>query len=185
MIIGICGKSGSGKSTLAKEFMNVYQDNVIHCDIDKIGHYVLTLEVVQSELVNVFGKSIISNNKVNRKNLGKIVFDSPSEMEKLTDITWKYMQIEIDKLLSENQEKIIILDWQLLPKTKYFEMCDNTIHLDVPYEIRKERAMLRDKITESDFELREKASYNYENLKFDYVINNNTKEEVQRLVRII
>ena len=185
MIIGICGKSGSGKSTLASMFIEEYKPNVIHCDIDKIGHYVLTLEVVQSELVNVFGKSIISNNKVNRKNLGKIVFDSPEQMQKLTDITWNSMENEIDKIINDNKEKLIILDWQLLPKTKYFEMCDNTIHLDVPYEIRKERAMLRDKITESDFELREKASYNYENLKFDYVINNNTKEEVQRLVRII
>ena len=185
MIIGICGKSGSGKSTLAKEFMNVYQNNVIHCDIDKIGHYVLTLDVVKNDLKNSFGASVIKMNKVDRKVLGKIVFDSPKDMEKLTDITWKYMQIEIDNLLSENQEKIIILDWQLLPKTKYFQMCDNTILLDIPYEIRKERAMLRDNISEIDFDLREKASYNYENLNFNYVINNNTKEEVQRLVRII
>lgn len=185
MIIGICGKSGSGKSTLAIEFMNVYQDNVIHCDIDKIGHYILTLDVVKNDLKNSFGVSVIKENEVDRKSLGKIVFDSPSEMEKLTDITWKYMQIEIDKLLSENQEKIIILDWQLLPKTKYFRMCDYTILLSIPYEIRKERAMLRDKITESEFNLREKASYNYKNLNFNYVINNNTKEEVQRLVKIL
>ena len=39
-------------------------------------------------------------------------------MNKLTDITWKYMQIEIDNFLNINKDKIIIIDWLLLPNSK-------------------------------------------------------------------
>lgn len=58
-------------------------------------------------------------------------------MDKLTDITWKYMQIEIDNFLNTNKDKIIIMDWLLLSNSKYLDMCDVKILLDIPYEIRK------------------------------------------------
>ena len=141
MIIGICGKSGCGKSTLSRMIMEHHSD-AIHLDIDKVGHYVLTLDEVKEELVNTFGPNVINENLVDR----------------LTDITWKYMQIEIDKFLEANKDKKVILDWLLLANTRYFDMCDLKILLDIPYEIRKHRAMLRDNITEEAVQLREKAS---------------------------
>lgn len=180
MIIGICGKSGCGKSTLARMIMEHHSD-AIHLDIDKVGHYVLTLPEVKNELVSTFGESVINEEVVDRKKLGEIVFNSRHQMDKLTDITWRYMQIEIDKFLEVNKYKKIVLDWLLLTKTKYFNMCDFKILLDVPYEIRKERAKLRDNITDEAFDLREKASINFDKDKFDYVIDGN-QEEVLRLV---
>lgn len=182
MIIGICGKSGSGKSTLASYIMNNYE-NSLHLDIDKIGHYVLTLDEVEKELVNCFGKNILDDKKVDRKKLGDIVFNSRLEMKKLTDITWNYMQIEIDKIINENQDKVIILDWLLLPKTKYLKMCDVSILLDIPYDIRKQRAILRDNITSEAFDLREKASINFNYEDFTYVLNDNDNEKIKRMVK--
>lgn len=37
----------------------------------------------------------------------------------------------------------VILDWILLPITKYFNMCDIKVLLDVPTEIRKYRTIKR------------------------------------------
>lgn len=184
-MIGICGKSGSGKSTLAKQIMSIYGDRVVHLDVDKIGHKSLTMDEVKEELVRSFGKEIIDGPNVDRKKLGNIVFNSRNKMKILSDITWKYMQIEIDKILSDNRDKVVILDWILLPITKYFDMCDLKIFLDIPYEIRKQRAMKRDNITEEAFDLREKASieFNYEN--FDFVLKDNEEESLQRLVKLI
>lgn len=182
MIIGICGKSGSGKSTLAKEIINKYKDNAIHLDIDKIGHKVLTYEEVKKELIESFGKQVISDDTVDRKKLGQLVFNSRKEMDKLSDITWEYMQKEIDKVIEINKDKVIILDWLLLPTTKYFELCDLKILLDVPYEIRMKRAMLRDNISEEAFALREKASIQFDNAKFDFVMNENSERERKELV---
>ena len=183
MIIGICGKSGSGKTTLAKRILE--NKNGIHLDIDKIGHYVLTIEEVKKELVNSFGSSILNENSIDRKRLGDIVFSSKLEMNKLKDITWKYMQIEIDKFIEENKDKIIILDWILLPTSKYFNMCDIKVLLNIPYEIRKDRALKRDDITEEKFNLRDEASIDYDRDKFDFILEENNEKEIKRLVKLI
>lgn len=171
MIICICGKSCSGKSTLSMKIASIF-DNSVYVDIDKIGHSVLNIKKVQNELINNFGKEIIANNIVNRKKLGSIVFNSKTEMEKLTDITWKYMEKEIDKIIEENQDKMIIMDYLLLPKTKYFKISNLRILLDIPYHIRKERALMRDKITSEEFDLREKNSMEYNINDFNYVLKN-------------
>ena len=182
MIIGICGKSGSGKSTLAKNIKKLSTREVVHLDIDKIGHNALRYEEAKEELVKTFGKEVLNKDIVDRKKLGNIVFNSRQEMSKLTDITWKYMQLEIDQFLDNNKDKIVILDWLLLPKTKYFDKCNIKILLDVPYEIRKERAIKRDNISSDAFDLREKASIDYDKSKFDYVLENVEFENVRKLV---
>ena len=73
MLIGICGKSGSGKSTLARE-ISKFHSNTIHVEIDEIGHDALKNEDVKKELVNNLGKQVVSNEDINRKVLGDIVF---------------------------------------------------------------------------------------------------------------
>ena len=184
MIIGICGKSGSGKTTLAKTIIELSSKECIHLDIDKVGHSVLLLPEVKDELIKSFGENIVNENIVDRKALGEIVFNSRNEMNKLSDITWKYMQIEIDKFISDNKDKNIILDWLLLPLSKYFDMCDIKILLDIPYEVRKERAMRRYNITEEAFDLRENASISFNKEEFDYVLKSNSREEIEKMVKV-
>lgn len=183
MIIGVCGKSGSGKSTLSKNIINEFGG--IYLDIDKIGHKVLTIEEVKEELKKSFGENIVNSNKIDRKKLGELVFNSREQMKILSDITWKYMQIEIDSIIENNLDKVIILDWILLSKTKYFDMCDIKIFLNVPFSVRKERAILRDNITSEEFDLREKASVDFNTDDFDYVLENNSLEDLRRLVKLL
>ena len=184
MIIGICGKSGSGKSSLARHLIEIYE-NTVHLDIDKVGHRALMNQEVKNELIKSYGNDILNGENIDRNKLGKIVFNSRLEMKKLSDITWKYMQIEIDKFLIDNKDKTIILDWLILPISKYFDKCDIKILLDIQYKIRKERAIKRDKITEKEFDLREKSSNDYDTNKFDYIIKNNNEKEIKRLVKSI
>ena len=173
MIIGICGNSGSGKTTLANQIIKSTDNKAIHLEIDKIGHKVLLLPEVKKELIKLYGNKILSESDIDRKKLSTIVFNSKIEMEKLTDITWKYMQIEIDNFLENNKNKIVILDWMLLSKSKYFDMCDIKILLNTPYDIRKRRATRRDNISEESFNLRDQASITYNEENFDYVLKTN------------
>lgn len=178
MIIGICGKSGSGKSTIAK-LIQTKHSNAVHLDIDKIGHKSHEDEEVKKKLIDTFSNQILTENKIDRKKLSKIVFSSKEEMNKLTNITWDFMEKEIDKFIEENKDKIIILDWLLLPITKYINICDIKILLDIPYEVRKERAILRDNITEEQFDLRETSSIEYDHNDFDIIIRN--EQELRRI----
>lgn len=169
MIISICGKSGSGKSTLAKKIIEE-RKNVIHIDIDKIAHQVLTIPIVKQQLQEQF-KDVLTDNEVDRKKLGPIVFSSTKNMDILTQITWPHMEQEIDRIISENKDKIIILDYLLLPKTKYFEQSDLKILLDIPKDIRKQRILKRDNITEDKFDLRDSSSIEYDKDEFDFIIS--------------
>lgn len=182
MLIGICGKSGSGKSSIANQIANNHE-NVVHLDIDTIAHKSHQDQFVKKELVETYGEEILTNNQIDRKKLGKIVFSSREEMEKLKKITWNFMEKEIDNFLFQNKDKIIILDYILLPLTKYLNMCDIKILLDIPYEIRKERVLARDNITEESFLLRDASSIEYNKDEFDIVINN-AKEDILRRVKI-
>ena len=185
MLIGISGKSGSGKTTLSNNLKELLPREVVHLDIDKVGHNVLLLDKVKEELIKAFGSNIVNNENIDRKKLGEIVFNNREEMQKLTDITWNFMQKDIDSFIESNKDKIIILDWLLLPITKYFKMCDLTILLDIPYEIRKKRAMARDNIIEEEFDLRESSSIDLNPKDFDYVLKNNNKNEIRKLVKKI
>ena len=106
-------------------------------------------------------------------------------MQKLTNITWEYMEKEIDNIIENNPTKIIVLDWQLLPLTKFFNMCDYKILLDIPYEIRKERTLKRDNISESKFDEREKASITYQKDDFDSIIKNSNIINIRKMVKKI
>lgn len=169
MIISICGKSGSGKSTIAKRIIDE-RKNAIHIDIDKIAHQVLTIPKVKQQLQEHF-QDVLTDDEVDRKKLGPIVFSSQENMDILTQITWPYMEQEIDRIISENKDKIIILDYLLLPKTKYFDQSDIKILLDIPKEVRRERILKRDNISEDKFNLRDSSSIDYDKDKFDFIIS--------------
>ena len=181
MIIGICGKSGSGKSTIAKQITSRYK-NAVHLDIDKIAHKSHKDEEVKQKIIGTFTESVLTNNEIDRKKLGRIVFASKEKMKLLEEITWEFMEKEIDNFINENKDKIIILDYILLPLTKYFDKCNIKILLDIPYHIRKQRVLSRDDITEEQFDLRDSAAIQYEVSDFDIVLENEKDDILRRIL---
>lgn len=184
MLISIVGKSGSGKSYIADTLAS-YTSNALHINIDDISHQILRQQSVKQRLIDTFGQNIIVGNEINRNKLGHIVFNSIDDMQKLTDITWENMEKLIDQIIDSNPNKVVILDWILLPKTKYFKSSNLKILVDAPVKVRIERAMRRDKITPEKFLERERASLDFSNYQFDYIIDNSnimkTKEKVKKI----
>lgn len=184
MLISLVGLSGSGKTRISN-ILTSYNSKIIHLDIDQIGHSIYNNQEVINNLLKEFGPSVITKNKVNRKELGNIVFTSPESMKVLEQITWSEMEKQIDTFIQNNPNKIIILDWLLIPKTKYFFQSDLRILVTAPYETRMNRAIKRDGITEEDFKKRDNAAPTINKENFNYIIENIDLQKTEEEVKLI
>ncbi len=183
-LIGITGKTGTGKSTTATTLAQKLDGQYV--DIDKIGHQATSDPIIAKKLCNVFGNELLdSNGIINRKKLGNIVFSDTDKMQILTDITWGYMEQELDRILLQKQQ-CFIFDWALLPKVKFWDMCDIKILVTSDDTVRKERILARDYISEDYLEKRESATLDYSKLSFDFIFNNDyTKESMNTFAETI
>lgn len=183
MLITITGASGSGKSSIS-EFLCSLDKNIIHLNIDTVGHKVLEMPEIRKVVSEKFNLNR-KEDKINRKELGDLVFNNHQNMKQLSDITWDVMENIIDNFIEENKDKIIILDWILMPKTKYFNVSNINILVQSDFNTRMQRATRRDKIDESAFREREQATLDFTRNDFDYIIENydikQTRKEVKKI----
>ena len=183
-LIGITGKTGTGKSTIARTLAQKLNGQYV--DIDKIGHQATSDPHIAKKLCDIFGSELLdSNETIDRKKLGNIVFSDTNKMQILTDITWEYMKQELDNILLQKQQ-CFIFDWALLPKVKFWDMCDFKILVTSDDTMRKKRILERDHISEDYLEKRESATLDYSKLAFDFIFDNDyTKENMDAFVETI
>ena len=183
MLITITGASGSGKSSIS-EYLCSLDKNIVHLNIDTVGHEVLDLPEIKKIISTKFHLKI-ENDKINRKELGDLTFNNHQNMKQLSDITWSSMEGLIDNFIAENKNKIIILDWILIPKTKYFNISNINILVKADFNTRMKRATRRDEIDENAFRKREQATLDFTRNDFDYIIENydikQTRKEVKKI----
>lgn len=180
MLIGLIGKSGTGKSTISL-LLKEQDKNIQILEVDKIGHASHNDPIVRKKLLNYFGNEIFNEDgTVNRKKLATIVFNDSDMMSKLYDATSEFIENKIEEFIISNE--IVVLDYALLPNSRFYELCDLKILVTSPISIRCERIMKRDNITKEKFLEREANSMDYSNLSFDYTISNDNNIDNLRKV---
>jgi len=175
MIIYVTGKSGSGKSTFSKLLANKL--NYKYIDVDDIGHRVYEYPEIMEKAYELFGMQINDDNgKFNRKKLGQIVFSErhSDRVKAFSDLTWEYMKKVLDSEIVDNS----VIDWILLPHTKYWSK--NAVRILIKpqdEELRLEKLMKRDNITKEYVKLRDNASIEYNENEFDFVFTNDYNKD--------
>ena len=176
MIVGITGYSGSGKSTVSKVFG---EKGFFVADTDKIGHDILMPDgKAYREIVNHFGESILNPDKtINRKALGTIVFNNNEELLFLNKVTHFYITEIVKELIKAH--KNIVIDGALLIESKINLICDKTIFVSCPIDIRIDRIIKRDNISENEVYLRLNSqkddAFYKENCDFE-IVNDGLKD---------
>lgn len=182
LTIGLTGSIASGKSTVANMFE---QFNIPIVDADKIAREVVEPgEVAYEKIVDTFGREILqSNQEIDRKKLGSIVFSDETERKKLNNIVHPAIRKEMLRQKEDyiaSGEQCVVMDIPLLFESKLFHFVDQILVVYVDEQTQLRRLMNRDQSTEeearqrinSQISLKEKAE------QADAVIDNSgTKEE--------
>jgi len=87
LTIGLTGGIGSGKSEASGILREL---GALVIDADIVGHETYRSgQPAWDEIVEAFGGEVIgSDGEVDRRELGRIVFDDPGSLKRLTDIVW-------------------------------------------------------------------------------------------------
>ncbi|HIF11955.1 MAG TPA: dephospho-CoA kinase [Dehalococcoidia bacterium] len=87
LTIGLTGGIGSGKSEASGILREL---GALAIDADIVGHETYRSgQTAWGEIVEAFGDEVIgSDGEIDRRELGRIVFDDPGSLKRLTDIVW-------------------------------------------------------------------------------------------------
>lgn len=177
VIVGLTGQTGAGKSTVSRVFV---EQEFSLIDADRIAR-----EVVEpgspclDELFEYFGSTIRGeNNSLNRKALASIVFTDAHKLEVLNSIIHPYITEEIFRRINQFAQEghiLILLDAPTLFESKASDFCDLIISVLADPEIRRDRIIARDHLTEEAALQRMQAQLPEEFFvkHSDYIIRNN------------
>ena len=111
---------------------------------------------------------------LDRKKLGQEVFSHKDRLEQLNGIVARHLVPEVRRRLAASESKIFAIDAINLLEGGLDQLCDRTIAVTAPLELRVRRIMARDNITEQYARLRISAQQpdEYYRGKCDCELNN-------------
>jgi dephospho-CoA kinase len=178
--VGITGNIGSGKTTVSKIF-EVLGIPVFYAD-DAAKSVMVNDPILIDAIKSTFGKaSYFDDGTLNRKHIAAIVFNNEAELDKLNAIVHPATFRAFHNWLQKQKDAPYVLkEAALLFESDSYKMCDKTIMVTTPLEMRIKRVVLRDNLPEEEILKREARQFTEEKkLQLaDYVINNNEKEPV-------
>jgi len=146
IVVGLTGPTGSGKSTFAHRFE---QAGAFVIDADKLAR-----EVTEKghpcllALADRFGKDILrEDGTLDRAALAAKAFATPETRQALNDITHPRIIARSEELLAACTAPVAVIDAPLLFESGMDRLCDCTVAVIAPLDIRKARIMARDNLT--------------------------------------
>lgn len=189
LLVGLTGGIASGKSTVSKMFA---QRGAKIVDADQIARQVVEPGTIGlQEVVKAFGTDILKEGELDRKALGRIVFQDEKARKRLNQIVHPLIRKEMlrqTRQYEEAGEWIVIWDVPLLFESQLTDWVKKVIVVYVSQEVQLERLQKRDHLSKKEALERIHAQLPIEEKrkKADYVIDNqesltSTERQVDRL----
>jgi dephospho-CoA kinase len=153
--IGITGGIGSGKTIVCSIFEKLgvpvfYADTVAK-------EIMVTDPVLREGIINTFGKdSYEASGKLNNKYIANIVFNDQQELAKLNGLVHPAVFRAFDSWQQSISADVpyALKEAALLFESGSYQMCDKSILVTAPAEVRIQRVMERDEVTRAQVEAR-------------------------------
>ena len=178
MVIGLTGQTGAGISTVSKVFV---QNGFRLIDADAISRHVVARgSHCLADLQECFTDAILTpDGELDRKVMASIAFSDHRKLEMLNTIMYPYIVGEILRMIhrfSQQNHKLILLDAPTLFESRADDFCDLIISVVAKPELRMQRIMERDHISEKAAQQRMEMQLTEEffRLHSDTVLENNS-----------
>lgn len=175
-VLGLTGGIATGKST-ADSFFKKKKIPVV--DADKIAHHIYDpAKPAYNAILAKFSQKLLdSENRIDRKKLGQLVFTDPIKLRQLNAIVQPFIYQEIDQQLNfyrQQSAKIVVLDAPVLYETNGQGRCDKVLVINLPYPMQLKRLMARNGLNEAAAKARIKSQMPLVEkvARADYVVDN-------------
>lgn len=179
MIIGLTGGIGSGKSYVASLF-KAKGVPVYISDIEAKKIMASEKNVIKA-IIKLFGNEAYKNGKLNRVYIASQVFQNKEKLNRLNNIVHPAVALHFSNWLKNQNFPFVIKEAAILFETGGYKKCNHTILVTAPKEIRLQRVMKRDHITE--IEVIKRMGNQWEDEKkiplADFLIENIEKEKTK------
>lgn len=174
MIIGITGGTGCGKTTLLKV---IAEKGGLILDCDAIYHQLLATDASLLNAIENRFPGTVEDGQLHRKKLGSVVFSDESALLDLNKITHSAIKEEVLRQL-ESRPKLAAIDAIALFEGGLAELCGITVAVTAPAEVRVQRLMKRDSISEDYARSRIAAQHDeaWFRQRCDWILENNGTE---------
>src|ERR1700761_2298450 len=172
--VGITGNIGSGKTTVSKVF-ELLGVPVFYAD-DAAKNIMVTDALLMEQIKEAFGKeSYFEDGSLNRKHIAGIVFNDKDQLAKLNSLTHPAVFRAFDNWVADiHNARYVMKEAALLFESTSYKMCDKTIMVSAPLDLRINRVIQRDNISKAEVKSRDSRQFD-EAKKIslaDYVIKN-------------
>ena len=144
LVIGITGGTGCGKTTLLQV---IAENGGLVLDCDAIYHRLLATDRSLLDAIEARFPGTVENGTLLRKKLGAIVFSDKNALLDLNNITHSAIRAEVLRQL-ETKPRLAAIDAIALFEAGLAPLCNVTVAVTAPAEVRVQRLMQRDGISE-------------------------------------
>jgi len=153
IVAGLTGGIGSGKSTVSRFFQEMGAEII---DADEIAHWTIRRgSPVHRRVVERFGTQILNpEGEIDRKRLGRIVFDDPAARQELNQmihpLVFEEARRRVADIRKRSPDAVVIFDVPLLIESGALREVDSVIVVWVDRETQIRRLVERDRFTEKE-----------------------------------
>lgn len=184
-VIGLTGPTGAGKTT-ALEVLRELGCEVVDCDA--LYYRLLDRDAaLRGRLTDTFGNIFDAGGHLNRRLLGKLVFEDRWELDRLNAIIFPAVRGAVEAEIAACAAPGLVIDAINLIESGMGALCDVTVALTAPPEVRLRRIMARDGIGEdyarSRMAVQKRDSFYRKHCTFLLENRAGSREEFCRLIR--